>query len=116
MTNKIIIAEFAKFLKENHVFIQYRMNIGRYTLQKKPLEWCSAFKEKIILHYAKRGYINKELSLNLINYAFAWSETSQGHFFWSKLDKKWKKVLIEKKLYFNMQQALEQMKEQENNG
>ncbi len=101
MTNKIIIAEFAKFLKENHVFIQYRMNIGKNILQKKPLGWCNAFKEKIILHYAKRGNINRALSLNLINYAFAWSETLQGHFFWSKLDKKWKKVVNEKKLYIN---------------
>ena len=97
MTNKIIIAEFAKFLKENHVFIQYRMNIGRNVVQKKPLGCCNAFKEKIILHYN----INKSLSLNLINYAFTWSETSQGHFFWSRLNNKWKKVVIEKKLYIN---------------
>lgn len=99
MTKEIIIKEFISFLKENNVYQRYKMNIscslfGGYNI----MGYIFGFKRKVLDAFGRQPY-NPFAVENYINYAFTWSETKEGQKFWSNLDQKWRKVVVDKQLY-----------------
>ena len=73
---------FIDFLKYNNVFLQYRKN---FIIEQQK--------------HAKNDTIKGLLSnfyLEMINYGFTWTETPQGHSFWSNLNQQWKNYIREK--------------------
>lgn len=91
---KEVIRHFLKFLKENGAYQMYKANIMKdvnrnnyvgftYGIQLKILYNPSGDKRKFTIYLAEE----------LINYAFCWAETSQGHDFWSYLSSKWHEYL-----------------------
>lgn len=99
MTKEIIIKEFITFLKENNAYQKYKMNIscslfGGYNI----MGYVLGFKSKVLGVFKEQPYRPFAVG-NYINYAFTWSETKEGHKFWSNLDQKWRKVVVNKKLY-----------------
>ena len=102
MTKEIIIKEFITFLKENNVYQRYKMNIscslfGGYNI----MGYIFGFKSKVLGVYKRQPHnpYNPFAVENYINNAFTWNETKEGHKFWSNLDQKWRKVVVNKKLY-----------------
>ena len=59
------------FLKENKIYGRYIKNTVNYLIQDTTVDYIA-------------GYIKQDC--NPINFAFAWSKTSEGYNFWRKLD------------------------------
>ena len=93
----LIIKEFIKFLSKNNVLKSYLTNISSqsyYRLDSSDkanvfsmLSICNgAFFH--INEFSRDKYRGEEL----INYAFNWSRTDEGHDFWSDINRKWRKT------------------------
>lgn len=74
MDERTIIKIFYRFLKEEGIFSLYFKNLYRQ-------RGCS-LNEKVC-------YIVRECPEGLINYAFNWSTTPQGHEFWETIHSQW---------------------------
>lgn len=93
---KEIIRQFVKFLKKKDVYIEYKNNLMKdvngdnyvgftYGIQLRVLCSPSGSERKFSIYLAEE----------LINYAFCWADTPQGHEFWSELSREWKIYLDE---------------------
>ena len=111
--------EFINFLKENNAYEVYKYNVRQNKqLTKSTSRPYSLFsiininpfspliKKAYSLYNGltfdeddamkcRRDYIRIQIC-ELINYAFTWEETKEGHAFWSNLDNKWKHYLKQK--------------------
>lgn len=93
---KEILRDFTKFLKENNIYQQYRTNLLRSLINTeclKPNDWKVGFLYGIQMKNKKLYF---ERCYELINYAFIWEATPQGHTFWSKYCTKWRNLFFEK--------------------
>lgn len=84
--NKIILPLFIRFLKKEHSLERYMKNLNsdngyNFRLWYYENSDISYFLLKDI--YANKGYY-------LLNRAFKWEETEEGHIFWRDLNNKWK--------------------------
>lgn len=99
LTHKEFILMFLIFLKQEHVYKKYvkyiklqRKNIIKTLKEDKKIE---AYTNPFILfsvlvlpnHYKE-----------MINYAFTWSGTEEGHKFWREIDLKWKRKFVDTKI------------------
>ena len=73
--------KFLRFLKEEGVYSEWVYNIRKQHPTNDVFFWKFRLKE-IFSEDKKCG--------EGINYAFRWSDTRQGCYFWSKLNTKWK--------------------------
>ena len=91
---KEIIKDFAKFLKENHAYVQYRSNIAQsINFNDFATHFCNGFNGKLLQRYKK---FTISTAVNLINFAFTWANTPQGDTFWRELDNEWGKLITQK--------------------
>lgn len=101
-TNELL-KEFFKFLKENNAYVQYRTNIcygfgnqfGNHR-RKNNINFFYGMQEQIIPFETRKNIITEMVARNLINYAFAWSETKEQHKYWSELHTKWANYIDDK--------------------
>ena len=99
--DKRILKAFFKFLKDNNALNEYKINTINNVLRRNKIEaydeggymeytsLINAFMPLKFLEtsqYSNNPYI---FYYNLINYAFAWSETPQKHRFWKTLNNEW---------------------------
>ena len=73
---------FIAFLKENGIYEKWIYNIK----VQHPLtdyEWWNLFMSKIYQDRCSEG----------INWAFYWTDTEDGHEFWSYFDREWKSIV-----------------------
>ena len=87
--NKTILPLFIRFLKKEHSLEKYMKNLNSdngYNLRMWYYE-----NSDISYFLLKDIYVNK--GYNLLNRAFRWNETEEGHTFWRDLNDKWKKKL-----------------------
>lgn len=78
---KEYIKRFKRFLKEENVYPQYRSNL--LNNKNKYSFFNSRCKHNVYRFFC-------ECSIwDLLNYAFCWVETKEGHYFWKKLNIKW---------------------------
>ena len=73
---------FIAFLKENEIYEKWIYNIKDQNPTTNGSLWC------ILLD---RIYKNK--CYEGINHAFTWSDTKDGHWFWSYFNKEWKRIV-----------------------
>lgn len=87
-TYREMVAEFLLFLKENNALNGYQMAVRRQKrLYFKTIENnINPFTIKPI-----RVLFNPKQYYELINMAFQWSSTPEGHTYWEKLDYKWRR-------------------------
>ena len=88
--NKTILPFFIRFLKKEHSLERYMKNINSdngYDLRLWYYE-----NSDISYFLLKDIYVNK--GYNLLNRAFKWDKTEEGHTFWQDLHNKWKKLYI----------------------
>jgi len=95
-----ILKEFFKFLKEKEVYTKYKKNIADCvvremypyeTKEEKRRHWYNAYQNGVYVKVLHNGIykMNYERCRELINYAFTWSETLEGHNFWHALSSEW---------------------------
>ena len=90
MTKKItyrqMIAEFLSFLKENNALQGFREALIK---QKRPyFKTIENYINPFTIEPIKELF-NQIEYYDLIDMAFTWSETKEGHEFWRKLEHKW---------------------------
>ena len=88
--NKIILPFFIRFLKKEHSLGRYMKNLNSdngYDLRLWYYE-----NSDISYFLLKDIYVNK--GYNLLNRAFKWDKTEEGHTFWQDLHNKWRKLYI----------------------
>lgn len=85
---KEILKDFMKFLKDNHVYIQYRSNIAKLVHDKDfTTNFCYGINNRIF--HGRRNSFDMAVADNLVNYAFGWVYTPEGDQFWRNLHYKW---------------------------
>ena len=111
MENKqITYREFKKIivncLKENHAYDRFKNNL----IEQHQSEFnnlypffdilsLSSFKKILDGSKYKDSY-NYHIN-EVINYAFTWSDTKEGHEFWCQLDEKWRKKMTNYKIFID---------------
>ena len=73
---------FLRFLKEEGVYGEWVYNIYEQHPIWDNIFWESIWKNELL---SEKNHCEEG-----INYAFYWSDTIQGHDFWSKIDGEWK--------------------------
>lgn len=87
--NKNILSVFIRFLKKEKCLDKYMKHLNSnngYNLREWYYETddiCNFISLDLKSYY---GY-------NLLNRAFRWNETEEGHYFWKDLNSKWKNIL-----------------------
>ena len=91
--SKELKLKFLQFLKANDAFKKYKQNIIAQSIDKSRLgDVLSILScQKFILANSIHGqdFQYYQYFTQLINYAFCWSETPQGHGYWENLSVKW---------------------------
>ena len=89
---------FIQFLKKNNVLKKYKENItqlipsSRWGEKMNPLS-CDRLQDRT-KGFKIDGTFNYETYFReLINWAFCWRDTPQGHIFWRIIDLRWKEIL-----------------------
>lgn len=67
--------QFINFLRKNKCYCKFIKNVGG-----------EGANDKIVINYVTKD----PFYLSWISAYFAWSRTSEGHLFWSKLSSRWK--------------------------
>ena len=75
------IKRFKRFLKEENVYPQYRRNL--LNSKHKYVIFNLKYKHDVYSFFCESSIEG------LINHAFCWAETKEGHDFWNKLNIKW---------------------------
>ena len=96
-TKNQIKAEFFEFLRENDCASKFCVNF--YNKKGRDYRYMRENPSDPLAEY-----INEEPSKNWVLNAFGWSETIQGHDYWSEMHYKWIKsinllILLQKTLY-----------------
>ena len=91
MENQDIYKLFLRFLKEHGAytafFIEFKNGYGNRELWKD--EYPGIFNKEFVLKKF-RDYFDSLISKNnIIQYAFYWGHTKEGHGFWSDLNRDW---------------------------
>lgn len=93
-----IIKDFVNFLKINNAYTQYRANIANSFYPTQFVNFFyNGFVTKVLKdHKYNYRVFNLALVDNFINFAFTWSCTPQGDYFWRKLSEKWQTQVYQK--------------------
>jgi hypothetical protein len=85
-----MVAEFLLFLKENNALNGYQRALRK---QKRP--YFETIENNINPFTIEpiKVLFNPIRYCELINYAFHWSSTPEGHAYWEKLDNKWRRII-----------------------
>jgi len=96
--NKELKLKFLQFLKEHDAFDKYKKNIMKFINKSRFGDVINILScPRIIdsVDYKVNGEINYyEYLTQLINYAFCWIDTPQGHKYWENLNNLWKDEVL----------------------
>ena len=92
MDNNEIKRKFFRFLKENGVFSSFEKNFISHTQLR--IEWCkNIYKDSVFSVKESASFNDYANNLKekdkLINWAFKWEDTKEGHSFWNMLSCRW---------------------------
>lgn len=90
MTRREIITEFLLFLKKNNAQYKYKKN-----MMKQKSSHFITIENKInpLTIEPMKLLLTREYYHELINCAFRWAQTEEGHNYWYKLDYKWRRKI-----------------------
>ena len=97
-----IMRQFMKFLKDRKVYVIYRENLmhttlGHHGFIRKPQNYMGfmyGIQYSVLKDYkGVDRWFTYDLARELINYAFSWVDTPQGHYFLKRLSTDWKKYM-----------------------
>lgn len=96
LDDKKLMHLFTHFLKSNNCYIEYRTNqVNHPHCSNAKRNYFYNFKvgDKEIVCYTQNG-----LASEIINFAFTWADTKQGHRYWQDLHSDWKHIIKNYKL------------------
>ena len=96
LDDKKLMHLFTHFLKSNNCYKEYRTNQAieqPHDGTKRNYFYNYKVNNDTLTYYSQNG-----LAAELINFAFRWSSTKQGHYYWNDLNLKWKRLLEKYKL------------------
>lgn len=88
LTYREIVREFLLFLKTEHVYKRY-ITLVKTQRKSQIKNWGNSINILTISHI-KQCFKNSDNLCNLIDYAFLWAATTEGHEFWLALNDKWR--------------------------
>lgn len=94
--SKEIKLKFLQFLKKHNAIEKYKRNIIKNIDKRRIGDVLSILSCKKLIETNmryERGFNHYRYYKQLINYAFCWSETSQGHDYWENLNNLWENEL-----------------------
>ena len=85
-----MIAEFLLFLKENNALRGYQIAV-----REQKSKYFNTIENKINIFSIEplKILLCKEHYSELVNRAFTWARTEEGHAYWEKLDHKWRRIV-----------------------
>ena len=88
ITYRKMVAEFLSFLKENNALNRYQNAV-----KKQKRLYFETIENNINLFTIDpiKRLFNPREYCQLINRAFHWSSTPEGHTYWEELDRKWRR-------------------------
>lgn len=95
ITYRQMIAEFLSFLKENNALRGYQTAV-----RKQKLNHFYTIENKINIFSIKplKKLFCEEYYSKLVDYAFIWAKTKEGHAYWEKLNDKWRRMVYNKQI------------------
>lgn len=87
LTYREIVREFLLFLKTEHAYKGYIKAIKRQ--KKSQFKNWGNYINILTINSIKECFKSNNYIGYLIDNAFQWAATKEGHIFWSELDKKW---------------------------
>jgi hypothetical protein len=95
ITHRQMIAEFLLFLKENNALRGYQIAV-----REQKSKYFNTIENKINIFSIEplKILLCKEHYSELVNRAFTWAKTKEGHAYWEKLNNKWKRIVYNKKI------------------
>jgi len=91
LTYKELKQTFVIFLKDNNALKQFKENL--LTQRKREFKNLTNYLDILTLDRFNT-LIEEETLYELINHAFHWASTPQGHDYWSELDEKWRGIMM----------------------
>ena len=89
---------FTRYIKEKGLFKQFTINFNNAKQQTIRIEWCKnagGHKFKGEPDTTFKDYCDKINNYKIfLVYAFDWSKTKQGHYFWEDESNKWSSYLV----------------------
>ena len=88
ITHRQMIAAFLLFLKENNALRGYQIAV-----REQKSKYFNTIENKINIFSIEplKILLCKEHYSELVNRAFTWARTEEGHTYWEKLDRKWRR-------------------------
>ena len=90
ITYRQMVAKFLSFLKENNALRGYQIAV-----RKQKLNYFNTIENKInifSIEPLKRLFCKEHYS-GLVDKSFTWAKTEEGHAYWEKLDRKWRRII-----------------------
>lgn len=84
-----VLKNFVHFLKENNAYEEFMINFHKRNMKYFPTKRDG---KKFMKIYTRNYAVAKEI----INFAFVWHDTPQGHGYWSDLNTIWKRICAKK--------------------
>ena len=94
ITYRQMVAEFLLFLKKNNALNGYRNAVKEY--KRSHFKTIENIINPFTIEPIKKLF-NPEEYRELIDLAFCWGKTQEGHEYWEKLDKKWRIMIGDNK-------------------
>ena len=88
LTYREIVREFLLFLKTEHVYKRY-ITLVKTQRKSQIKNWENSI-NILTISSIKQCFKNSGHLCNLIDYAFHWASTTEGHEFWLALNDKWR--------------------------
>ena len=91
MEENLAYKVFIRFLKEEGVYSQFKRNFKEQTSTR--IVWANGSKPNFVscdkVMSMKDFTFNIKNKADILNWAFSWADTIQGHNFWEILSSKW---------------------------
>jgi len=89
----IVIKRFLEFLKKNNALKKYKKNIIELSRFRCNNNWAICLSPFTV--GGVKDAVGRGRYADLIMYSFCWQDTNEGHKYWDKLDRKWRKIIDE---------------------
>lgn len=90
--------KFYRFLKENGVYRAFINEFNTPGQRNLRCYWLKDYQPTLQLFSLNEYCNNIREKKEIVNYAFSWSDTKQGHDFWSYISEDWKKYCRDNKI------------------
>lgn len=96
ITYREMNALFIRFLKENNALNGFKKSVMEQ--KHKHFKTLENYINPLTIEPIKRLFEESSRYINIIDLAFTWDRTKEGYAYWSDLNHKWAKMILEKNI------------------